>query len=87
MYKRQSQYRVPTVIQFADVSGEFGVTFFMTLFAAGIAQALPTRDDRRLRLAPLFASVAAVGTLLGYGTVRLQHDPNNFAPGPKIALI
>lgn len=82
-----SQYRVPSVIQFADLCGEFGVTFFLTLFAAGIAQALPTRDDRRFRFAPLLASVAAVGALLGYGTVRLRQDPDHFAPGPKIALI
>ena len=82
-----SQYRVPTAIQFADLCGEFGVTFFMTLFAAGIAQALPTRDDSRFRFAPLLASVAAVGVLLGYGTVRLQHEASNFSAGPKIALI
>jgi apolipoprotein N-acyltransferase len=82
-----TQYRQPILIQSADLWGEFGVTFLMVLFAAGIATSLPTRDDRRFRAAPLLASAATLVFMLGYGWWRLDAPPETFAPGPKLALI
>ncbi|MGC3970102.1 MAG: apolipoprotein N-acyltransferase [Pirellulales bacterium] len=82
-----TQYRHPILIQSADLWGEFGVTFLMALFAAGLAAALPTRDDRRFRMAPLVVPIAVLAFLLGYGNYRLEAGPESFAAGPKFALI
>lgn len=86
-----SQYRWTSVIQTADLCGEFGVTFLMVLTAAAVARALPLgggesntrREDWR------FIGLAAgiVAAMVGYGRWSLAIGDAAMEPGPKIALI
>jgi apolipoprotein N-acyltransferase len=86
------------VIQIADITGEYGVTFLMILVAASLAKtllALSTRSEpgrprpRRIKSTRhlLPAAIALCATLY-YGQSRIADiKQQDFRPGPKIALI
>jgi apolipoprotein N-acyltransferase len=76
-----SQYRSVPIIQFADITGVYGVSFVIVLVNTGIADVLA---DRR-RYSPLLAAFALLAAVLGYGFYRL-----NLPEGPghiKIAVV
>jgi apolipoprotein N-acyltransferase len=83
-----TQARWPTVIQIADIAGEYGVNFLILIVAASITSAIyPTR-----RPAALIPAMLACGAALGYGYWRLgettQQTPAiSHKQGPRIALI
>ena len=81
-----SQYRQTTLIQAADLCGEFGVTFAIVMFAAVLARMLPTPDDSRRSLAWAPLGLAVVGLLYAYGrnAESLERAPQSQL---KIALI
>jgi apolipoprotein N-acyltransferase len=89
-----SQYRQVRLIQVADVTGVYGVSFLVAMVNGAVADLLawapfvPGRAIRRLRrraVAGAAASVLAAGGLLGYGTWRLSQDTRR--PGPVVALV
>lgn len=86
-----TQYRWTSVIQAADLCGEFGVTFLMVLVAAAIARALPLGDgdlnSRRWNPAWLGLALGIVALMFGYGRWRLADSATRLTLGPKIALI
>lgn len=81
-----SQYRYPSVIQFADVCGEFGVTFLMVVVAAAIARALPVRGVAGFSWRWLAPGAAAAIVLFGYFTFHLTTYAE-VEPPLKIALL
>jgi len=86
-----TQYRWTSIIQAADLCGEFGVTFLMVLVAAAIARALPLRDGdgsiHRWDIRWFGLAVGVVALTFGYGQWRLADSAEQLTPGPRIALI
>jgi apolipoprotein N-acyltransferase len=76
-----SQYRVLPIIQFADITGVYGVSFLIVLVNASIADFLM---DRR-KYVGLIASLMIVLLVLTYGSAKLN-KPENGA-GMTIAVI
>ncbi len=79
----ESQYRRIHLIQIADVTGEYGVSFFVAMVNGAIidalAQPLFVKTSRGGRLTRQIGiafgvSVASAAALLGYGTYRLNQD-------------
>ena len=69
-----SQFQQPMLIQFADLSGAYLVSFVMVLFATGITMTLfRSRATARSiqRLGPATISCVALATIIGYGQYRL----------------
>ncbi|MCE9604747.1 MAG: apolipoprotein N-acyltransferase [Planctomycetia bacterium] len=81
-----SQYRWTSMIQAADLCGEFGVTFLMVLVAAAVARALPMRETKA-SWHWLTVAVGVMVLMFGYGEWRLGDVAARTKPGPKIALI
>lgn len=84
-----SQWTQVRLIQIADVTGQYGVSFFVAMVCGALTDLLAAplfvRDKGRPRLtrqigAGLVASGAAAVLLLVYGTIRLSQD--TLSPGP-----
>jgi apolipoprotein N-acyltransferase len=76
-----SQYKYLPVIQIADSTGVYGISFVIVLMNASIAELLADRK----RYLPLVTASAMLAAVLGYGSVRL-----NAPEGPgsiKIAVV
>ncbi len=69
-----SQYRVPEVIQCADLAGEFGVTFLMVVAGSAAARAWPVFGLRG-SFRWLIVALAVVGAMYAYGVWRLPREP------------
>lgn len=76
-----SQFETPILIQVADLSGAYTLTFLMICFATGLMLTVyrfklnraAIAEYRLMQiLAPAVVSVLAVGATLGYGWVRLS---------------
>ena len=78
------QYRTLPVIQIADVTGIWGVSFLLYLVNAAIADAIVRRAWRTASLA--FAGCAVV-LVLGYGAYRLREGGHADAPTVMVAAI
>ena len=79
-----SQYQQPSLIQMADISGAYAVSFMMVLFATGIATTFfrhRLSDSGIRKVAPAMISAMALMMLIGYGRYRLsetfQHTAKN----------
>ena len=88
------QYGRTRLIQIADLTGQYGVSFFVAMANGALADLLKAplfvRGDGRPRLRRsqwygAVASLLACGALLGYGTWRLSQATTS--PGPVIALV
>ena len=77
----QTQYRWITLIQIADLTGTFGLSFLIMFVAACLSRALLSNR----RLAWSLAAGAAILPVLGYGWWRTLGDYTT--EGPTIALI
>ncbi len=83
-----SQYANPMMIQIADLSGAYTVTFAMTAFATACALAIPVDRNTRKRWVGGLGSVLVLGLVAGYGAVRLsQQDKTNNRDNVTVALI
>ena len=91
-----TQVRQTTLIQIADLAGEYGVTFLIILVAASVAQFLstdqpyPPRRLRSQRALALLPALLALAASLFYGFARsvdLKSRQQSEYPGPRIALI
>lgn len=63
-----SQYSVLTVIQIADITGVYGVSFLIVLVNASLAAILMDRKN----YVPIITAVVVVILVLGYGFVKLR---------------
>ena len=83
----------PLVIQIADLTGEYGVTFLIILVAASITNVLsiasePCRPRPRRIIAKLLPAVIALAATLYYSDSRMAEiEQLRPRPGPRIALI
>jgi apolipoprotein N-acyltransferase len=91
-YLAHSQHANTALIQVADVTGQYGVSFFVAMVNGAVLDLLaPALAGRGLprpgrRAAVAWAACAlAAGGLLGYGRFRLG-QPNTY-PGPKVGLV
>lgn len=94
-YLAQSQYRMTTLIQISDLTGQYGVSFFVAMVNGAIADALllplfaKTPDGggkvRGRNLLGLAAAAGVLAGLLGYGTYRLGQDTRS--PGPVVGVV
>lgn len=86
-----SQWSVPALVQIADVTGAYGVTFLIAL--VNVALFLAARDFRVLgshrALAPLAVALAVVGSVGLYGRTRLATigAEADAAPPHTVALV
>ncbi|MDY7009822.1 MAG: apolipoprotein N-acyltransferase [Planctomycetota bacterium] len=89
-----SQYSCTRLIQIADVTGQYGVSFFIAMVNGTIIDALSqplfVRAPRGARLtrqigAALGASIVAAAAFLGYGTYRLNQETTRL--GPTVAVV
>lgn len=93
-YLAHSQYRYPLIIQTADLTGAYGLSFAIALANAFVAERIraavsPSGVSRpRIRSATV-AQIATIATVLGgivlYGVFRVQTSA--FRPGPRLALL
>jgi apolipoprotein N-acyltransferase len=77
------------IVQIADVTGVFGVSFVVLLVNASVAELWLRRDDPSARRAALAACglVLLVTTgVVGYGVIRLSDDPPD-TPGTRVAVV
>ena len=90
----ESQYRRLHLIQIADVTGEYGISFFVAMVNGAIidalAQPLFVRTPRGGKLTrqigvALGVSIVSAAALLGYGTYRLNQDRTR--PGPVVGVV
>ena len=95
-----SQHDFLPVIQVADLTGVYGISFAVALVNAFLASAVlrsgavrrflrtdpaaPVPGERGLRLAAV-GTTLLLALVLGYGVYRLEHEP--FEAGPRVALI
>lgn len=79
-----AQWSSPALIQIADVTGAYGVSFLIVL--VNVAIVLAIRDVRYVSpgraLAPLGAAAMLVGAVVLYGHARLAAVPADGASGP-----
>ncbi len=69
------------LIQIADITGVYGISFLLVSVNAGLAYFFLTRGERLHRqLAPLFAAGALIALALGYGGYRLSAEPVSGEP-------
>ena len=80
----QTQYRWTMLIQIADLTGTFGLSFAMMLFASCIARMIP-QEGRSFALWPLAPPTVTIAVLVAYGMVRTSGDYTT--DGPTVALI
>ena len=82
-----SQYSNPLLIQIADLSGAYTVTFAITTFATGAACCL----YREYRIRGAVTCVVVAAMVIGYGTFRLNQiakpSPQNIGETETVALI
>lgn len=79
-----TQYRWIELIQIADLTGEYGVSFVVMFVAACLAQMLPW-EGRRWAAWPVLPLVAVLASVLVYGETRIHDKP---AADPlRVALI
>lgn len=97
-----TQYSHPVLMQISDLFGAYGVTFAMTAFAAGVAQACFVWRENKTQIesenavplpprliAGVLYSVVAVGATVGYGVMALESGAHSTVerPSTRIALI
>jgi apolipoprotein N-acyltransferase len=85
-----TQYRVPAMIQIADTTGEYGVTFLIMFVAANVTSLLFALSESKQRnfnavLEAILPATLIVGLVIFYGIQKRQ--PQSLEPGPRIALI
>ena len=93
-YLAHSQYLQTRLIQISDLTGQYGVSFFVAAVNGVIVDALVSplfvrsrggpRMTRKI-LAGLAGAAAAAGVLLAYGSWRLNQE--RFSPGPVIGVV
>lgn len=68
-----SQYLFKPVIQIADISGTYGVTFLIVWINVLFYYILSARIETRRRMWSLIAGIMVISIVCGYGEVRMRH--------------
>lgn len=87
IYLAHTQTSFLLICQFADVTGAYGVTFWVVLINALVAAAWIGRE-RPMRIVPA-ATAAAIVTIaaIAYGSYRIGQTPEDVSNGPTIAVV
>jgi len=95
-YLAHSQYRQVPLVQIADLTGQYGLSFFVAMVNGAIVDILvallaaprPSRRRRakRIVVAAVFTG-ATCGGLLGYGHWRLAEFERTTSPGPVVGIV
>lgn len=80
-----AMYRVPWLIQTADIMGGYGTSFLLVFFVAALHSAW--RESGRRRIAYASGAALAIGLTLAYGALRLNESPVPTSASTPIALI
>jgi apolipoprotein N-acyltransferase len=93
-YLGHTQYTRPWLIQVADLSGVYGVSFFVALFNGLVVDVLTRRlgESRQRPTKPaVLAGLATAGVLtvglIAYGQYRLGQWPTVVQPGPRVGVV
>ena len=81
-----SQYRLLPMVQIADVTGVYGISWMLVLANCGVYALLRTLTDRRLRWRLPAAAAVVTLAVWGYGVVRLDRLTRAPSPRPAIRL-
>ncbi len=76
-----AQYRLSTLIQVADVTGQAGLSFLVVLANGALYETLRTR-----RLAPVAGMLALLAVTILYGFVRIQQMEGRAAVAPRLEV-
>jgi apolipoprotein N-acyltransferase len=85
-----SQYRFLPLIQIAEITGVYGISFVLVLVNALLFQLIPTAGSRSrplVRTAPLLLAGGVILALLGYGSWRLRTLEHLSGQFFKVAMI
>jgi apolipoprotein N-acyltransferase len=83
-----SQTPIIAVCQIADITGSYGVTFWLMLLNATVAFAWLHRHNLRAKVLLAASVVIAVTSfVLLYGIFRINQTPGCTTPGPTLALV
>ena len=96
-----TQYPFESLIQIADLTGSYGISFSILLVTTLLTDLVPdhwlsghglvlspgliTRHSRRRLIVTVVLIAASQLAVLGYGIIRVRQGP--FSPGPKVALL
>ncbi len=69
-----SQFKQPILIQMADLTGAYGLSFVMMVVATGIVLASQRPGNDATRVGPITVIVLTLMFVLGYGYFRLQEE-------------
>jgi apolipoprotein N-acyltransferase len=87
-----TQYRLPIVIQIADIAGIYGISFLLASSSYAAAQLIFVLSDRssasREALLPVSFAVGTIMLCLAYGALRLhQYDSERGPATVRIAMV
>jgi len=93
-----SQYKITALIQTADLTGIYGVSFLVAMVNGFVADAVlrilarrdqraPAPISRRMLLAGFITPAVLAAGFLGYGAFRLKQAERTCTPGPRIAVV
>ncbi len=81
-----SQYLHLPLIQIADITGVYGVTFFIVLINAMIYEVLFVPGTKKIILAKILVMVGLLLMIYGYGIFRVQEIGRQMTTAPKVAV-
>jgi len=97
-YLAHSQYRLTALIQIADLTGTYGISFLVAMVNGLIADVILRRlarrggrpeaaVSRRMLIVGAAAGLVLAAAMLGYGAFRLQQAERTCTPGPTITVV
>ncbi len=95
LYLAHSQYARTPLIQISDLTGQYGVSFFVAMVNGALVDVLrslarrrqPGRGSRGRIISAVAASVLVGGVLLLYGALALRTSRRTTSPGPVIGIV
>jgi len=81
-----SQYLQLPLIQIADITGVYGMTFFIVLINAMIYEVLFIPGTKKMLLAKILVGVGLFMMIYGYGVFRIQEIGRQMTTAPKVAV-
>jgi apolipoprotein N-acyltransferase len=73
--------------QIADITGVYGVTFWLVMLNALAAIAWLRRDQNSQLIRATGVATGIVIVVLAYGFYRMQQTPKSLSPGPVVAVV